>query len=115
MKKKPIKKKKSLQNFFDSFEDKVFLAHRHDQRIENNPRKYIKDFKKRFGIEPKPSLYHPVVIKWSENGRGFGEYCFWMEEDGIHCDNECDSREVVKRVLCRMVDQAIFQDQIPKN
>lgn len=51
-----------------------------------------------------------IVIKWSEKGRGFGEYVFQYKDGQMYCHNECDSPETVKRILCTMVDQCIFDD-----
>ena len=46
-----------------------------------------------------------LVISWSEKDRGFGEYAFRKQEDGTWgLDNECDSREAVKRILGYLVD-----------
>lgn len=53
-----------------------------------------------------------IVIEWSEKGRGFGEYAFQIINDKMVCHNERDSRESVKRVLCQMVDDCIFDDEI---
>ena len=50
------------------------------------------------------------IIHWSVKGRGFGDYTFWQEGDKIMCDNECDSKESVKKVLCMLVDNADFTD-----
>ena len=52
-----------------------------------------------------------VTIQWSEKGRGFGEYVFQLIDGKMVCDNECDSRETVKRILCIMVDQCEFVDE----
>jgi hypothetical protein len=49
-----------------------------------------------------------IVIQWSEKGRGFGSYTFQYKDGKMICDNECDSPETVKRVLCMMVDQCEF-------
>lgn len=50
-----------------------------------------------------------VVIQWSEKGRGFGSYTFQYKDGKMICDNECDSPETVKRILCMMVDQCEFE------
>jgi len=45
------------------------------------------------------------TVRWSEKGRGFGEYSFFKNKSGqweLH--NEGDGREEIKRVLCRLVD-----------
>jgi hypothetical protein len=51
------------------------------------------------------------IIRWSEKGRGFGEYCFYIKDNKIHCDNECDNRETVKKILLNLVDNCIFDDE----
>jgi hypothetical protein len=51
-----------------------------------------------------------IVIKWLEQGRGFGEYVFYQEDGKLYCKNECDSKETVMRIMCHMVDQAIFTE-----
>jgi len=56
-----------------------------------------------------------VVFRWSEKGRGFGEYAFCKGKDGKwSIDNECDGRSAVKRVLCRLVDSLPLQDRVPE-
>ena len=52
------------------------------------------------------------ILRWSEKGRGFGEYAFYWDEEKkkMICDNECDSKEDVKRMLSIMVDQCEFVD-----
>ncbi len=51
-----------------------------------------------------------VCIQWSEKGRGFGEYTFQLKDGKMICHNECDSKETVKRMLCKMVDDCIFTE-----
>ncbi len=49
--------------------------------------------------------YHYMNIPWSQKGRGFGEYCFYVGEDRrILIDNECDPREAIKEVMDDLVD-----------
>lgn len=102
-----MKKKKDLQAIFDSMETHISLMW-HDKGLEKAPVSTKKRIKRQCGFEPTPSLYHPITIQWSEKGRGFGEYTFWEEKGKIYCDNECDKKETVKRILCQMVDQAEF-------
>lgn len=73
--------------------------------------------KEEYGDKPeKQELYFgcnyedvpTVIIKWSEKGRGFGEYTFQYKNGKMICENECDSKESVKRVLCQMVDDCEF-------
>ncbi len=46
-------------------------------------------------------------ISWSEKGRGFGEYTFYMNKDEgvLRIDNECDSPATMKRMLDKLVDE----------
>jgi len=46
-------------------------------------------------------------ISWSEKGRGFGTYTFFQEKQSGNwmIDNECDSREAIKEVICRLIDK----------
>lgn len=59
------------------------------------------------------SFEKPFVIEWSETSRGFGQYQFYINpvDNKIHIDNEFDSKETIKRILCKMVDDAILDDQ----
>jgi hypothetical protein len=102
-----MKKKSSL---FDGFRDHISLP-RHDRKFRTDPKDANIEYKKSWGFELKPDLYRPIEICWSEKGRGFGQYTFWQEDGKIYCQNECDSKASIKRVLCRMVDNAIFEDQ----
>jgi hypothetical protein len=49
-------------------------------------------------------------VSWIQKNRGFGEYTFFMKDGKLCCDNECDSKEQVKYLLCKMVDDAKFND-----
>lgn len=49
--------------------------------------------------------YHLFHIPWSQKGRGFGEYCFFVGEDRkLHLDNESDLPETIKKVMDELVD-----------
>ena len=48
---------------------------------------------------------HYINIPWSQKGRGFGEYRFFVGEDKkIQISNECDPREAIKEVMDDLVD-----------
>ena len=94
---------------FENFQDNIAIPY-HDKGFETRPKSTNKRFKKNSGFELTPSLYHPIVINWSEMGRGFGEYIFYQKDGKIYCLNESDSKETVKRMLCKMVDQSEFID-----
>lgn len=69
----------------------------------------IQDFLNQF--EDGADIHAPFTILWTEHGRGFGQYHFYTDEEGnIHIDNECDSRESIKRIMCRLIDNAILDD-----
>ena len=70
-----MKKKRSLRKFFNRFPTNVCLSE-HDKEFYIRPKAAQKKYKKMWGVEAKPTLYNPIVIHWSEKGRGFGEYVF---------------------------------------
>jgi hypothetical protein len=48
-------------------------------------------------------------LRWQTASAGFGEVRFYRGEDGrVHCENECMSRDFVKSVLMRLVDDAVW-------
>lgn len=70
----------------------------------------IRDFLDTF--EDSVDFAGEFTIMWSEKGRGFGQYRFYMDADEkIHIDNECDGKETIKRILNRLVDEAILDDE----
>jgi len=102
---------KTLQEIFNDMPTRVVLDW-HDEALREPTEEILKAYEDSHGFRPEPSMYHPIVIQWSEKGRGFGEYVFYQKDGKIYCDNECDRRETVKRILCQMVDQAIFRDEV---
>jgi hypothetical protein len=51
------------------------------------------------------------ILYWSEPGIGFGEFVFYKDEDGnIHCDSETMSKEFLKKIFARFIDEVIFDD-----
>lgn len=106
-----MKSKKTLKEVFDSFPTRAFPCEFHNRDFEKKNSKVRKHFKKMYGVDPEPRLYFPILINWSEKGRGFGEYAIWAEGDKIYIDNECDSKETVKRIFCAMIDNAYLTDE----
>lgn len=49
-------------------------------------------------------------LKWGTKGAGFGTVSFAMVNGKIECQNEMMSKEFVKEVLAKMVDDAIFTE-----
>jgi hypothetical protein len=99
------KKKGSLQKIFDAFPTRVHLCNgsvpMHKGDIPLKQKLY-------FGCDYKDQP--TIVIEWSETGRGFGEYVFYEKDGKLYCNNECDSKETVMRVMCQLVEQAIFTE-----
>ena len=59
-------------------------------------------------------------VGWSAKGIGFGSFYFFEKKDDdgeirLYCDNECMSREFIKKMLCVMVDEAIMLDENRKD
>lgn len=104
-------------NVFDGFDTNVELPFHQARLIETQPShfdwkdldidsKFLKEFQKKWYYIPQPRRFSVINICWSERGRGFGEYQIWEDNGKIMLDTECDSKESVKKVLCRMIDQA---------
>lgn len=55
-----------------------------------------------FIVNEKYTLIH---IPWIETGRGFGRYEFVVKDNKLILDNECDTRDKIKRVLDTLVDK----------
>jgi hypothetical protein len=51
------------------------------------------------------------IVHWAVKGRGFGDYTFYKDGDKLICDNECDSRQSIKDVLCMLVDSLELIDK----
>lgn len=51
------------------------------------------------------------TISWSMKGIGWGQYHFYMgNDDKVHIQNECMSRESIKKILCMIVDAVVLDD-----
>ena len=73
----------SLKEWFDSMEDSAF-----------------------------PTTNDGIGIDYSLKGIGFGQLYFYVDADQkLHCDNECMSPDMVKRILNIMVDTCIMDDE----
>jgi hypothetical protein len=79
-----------------------------DIGCQKQPKTMAKLFKQQIGFVPKPHLFHPVVIKWSKKGVGFGELCFWQDGDKIYCDNEGMSKEFICEILLKILSKTIL-------
>ena len=51
-----------------------------------------------------------VIFAWGIDDFGFGTTTFWYDDGKLKCDNETMSKEQIKMILCKFVDQAEFMD-----
>ncbi len=51
-----------------------------------------------------------VAFQWSVKGVGFGSIGFYTKDDKVNCNNELMSREFIKDILCKMVDDCIMEE-----
>lgn len=49
-------------------------------------------------------------VRWSRKDVGFGGFYFYTMNGVLHCSSECMGRDFVKKVLCDLVDAAVFDD-----
>jgi hypothetical protein len=51
------------------------------------------------------------TIAWGKKGRGWGQLYFYVSADkSVHCSNEMMSKEFIKEILCKMVDDMKLDD-----
>ena len=99
------KKNNPIQNFFNSCPDYVGIA---DGCIPMY-KGHIPEKNCYFGCN---CLGKPViVIEWSQTGRGFGQYTFFMKNGKLYCDNECDSKSQIALVLLQLLNKSILLDK----
>lgn len=100
------KKKKSLKEILNRFPTKVYLWDGSKPMYPGDKPKKQKLF---FGCN---YMDQPTIcIQWSEKGRGFGEYVFYQKDGKLYCNNECDDKATVSRIMLHFVDQAIFTEK----
>lgn len=51
-----------------------------------------------------------AAFQWGQPGMGFGNVVFYTMDGQLRCDNECMSKDFIKERLCKMVDDAIMDD-----
>lgn len=51
------------------------------------------------------------TIAWQTKGAGFGETSVLFKDGELHCDNECMSRDFIRRVFDKLVDSMTLKDQ----
>jgi len=55
-----------------------------------------------------------IDIGWNTKSAGFGHLSFDNKDGKIHCSSETMGREFVKKVLGKLVDDAIFDEIIER-
>lgn len=45
------------------------------------------------------------TISWTAKGVGFGQFHFYKKDEKWYCNNECMSKDFIKRVLSTFVDE----------
>lgn len=65
--------------------------------------------------ENKIDLYSDIDISFSRTGFGFGQLRFYQKDDIIYCDNECMTKDTVKKILAQMVDECVLLDTPTNN
>lgn len=64
------------------------------------------------GIGNGTTCQKVFTISWVEKGRGFGTYSFIQDMKGHwKIDNECDGKESIKRIMCRLIDTLPLRDK----
>lgn len=49
-------------------------------------------------------------FKWSLKGSGFGGLYFYQKNGKTHCDNECMSKETVRKIMNILIDNCEFDN-----
>lgn len=47
-------------------------------------------------------------LAWTTKSAGFGHTTFYNKKGKLYCDNETMSKDFVKAVMCKLVDEAVF-------
>ena len=56
-------------------------------------------------IEDSCDIIDGVQMNWQAQGRGFGQFYFYHDDDSqLCCSSETMGKEFIKRMLCQMVD-----------
>jgi len=63
-------------------------------------------------VESEANVIGNSTISFSMKGFGFGQVVFYNDEDGnLRCDNECMSKDTIKKIMNTLVDCAELDDQ----
>lgn len=52
-----------------------------------------------------------IGVKWSAVGIGGGELLMYSDADLLMIDNECMSKEFLKKLFCKIIDQSALSDE----
>jgi hypothetical protein len=97
----PSNKKREIDAWFDMTIDKAFVK---------KSKTMTKKYEKAYGIQPLPSLYHPVEVHWAVKEAGFGSFTFYSVNGELHCKNEMMSKSFIKIMFNLLVDKAILDN-----
>lgn len=50
-------------------------------------------------------------VAWETRGCGFGSLTFYIKDGKLMCDNEGMGRDFIKKVLSKMVDETLLDDE----
>jgi hypothetical protein len=109
------RKKPSLIEIFKQFKTDANFDMTIDEAFAKKPKTMAEKYEKAYGFKPVPSIYHPVTVKWTAKGTGFGEFTFYSVDGKLHCQNEMMSKDFLKVMLCLIVDKATLDDPPVKN
>lgn len=57
----------------------------------------------------------PVTFQWGARGVGWGQVVFFHADGNrVHCHNEMMSKEFLKQILCRMIDECTLMEPPPR-
>lgn len=74
--------------------------------ISDNPDFAITSVKLIGAIELEDGLAFDLA--WTTKSAGFGHTTFYTKKGKLYCDNETMSKDFVKTVMCKLVDDAVF-------
>lgn len=74
--------------------------------ISDNPDFTIKSVKLIGANELEDGLAFDLA--WTTESAGFGHTTFYNKKGKLYCDNETMSKDFVKAVMCKFVDEAVF-------
>jgi len=77
--------------------------------FEEKDIKYVETSTGEFGEEGENQT-ESIMFIWGIDHFGFGTTTFFYRDGKLMCDNETLSKESIKKILCKFVDDAEFID-----